>query len=39
MLFSTGFVTGLLIWSVTRVLRTPESTRHLHSQADIEVPD
>jgi len=39
MLLSVGFVTGLLMWSVARVLRIPQSTQHLHSQADIELPD
>jgi len=39
MLLSVGFVTGLLAWSVARVLSTRDATRHLHSPADIEPPD
>jgi len=39
MLLSVGFVTGLLVWSVARVLRIPGATRHVHSQVDIKTPD
>ena len=39
MTLSVGFVTGLLLWSVARVLRTPEATKHVHSQVDIEPED
>ncbi len=39
MLLSVGFVTGLLAWSVVRVLRIEESTQHLHSPVDIEPPE
>lgn len=39
MLLSVGFVTGLLLWCMWRVLATPGETEHLHSQADIETPD
>jgi hypothetical protein len=31
--------TGLLVWCVIRVLRTPQATRHLHSLADIDPKD
>jgi len=36
MLFSVGFVTGLLIWCVARVLRTPGAAQPLRAPADIE---
>jgi choline-glycine betaine transporter len=39
MLLSVGFVTGLLIWCVARVLRTPGATEHLHAPGDIEPED
>jgi len=39
MTVSVGFVTGLLIWSLWKVLSTPGSTQHLHSQIDIRTPD
>jgi hypothetical protein len=39
MTLSVSFVTGLLLWSVARVLRTPEATKHVHSQVDIDPED
>lgn len=39
MLLSVGGVTLLLGWCIYKVLATPESTRHLHSQVDITTPD
>jgi hypothetical protein len=39
MLLSVGGVTTLLAWCVYKVITTPGSTEHLHSQADIETPD
>jgi hypothetical protein len=39
MLLSVGGVAGLFGWCVYKVLSTPGSTEHLHSQADIEPPD
>lgn len=39
MLLSVGSVTSLLSWCIYKVLTTPGSTEHLHSQADIETPD
>ena len=39
MILATGGMTGLLGWCIYRVLSTPGSTEHLHSQADIETPD
>lgn len=39
MLLSVGFVTGLLVWCMWRVLATPGEAARLHSQADIEPPD
>jgi len=32
-------MTGLLAWCIYKVVATPGSTKHLHSQADIETPD
>ncbi len=39
MILATGGMTGLLAWCIYKVLATPGSTEHLHSQADIEMPD
>ena len=39
MCLAVGGSTGLLIWCIYKVLATPGSTEHLHSQADIETPD
>lgn len=39
MIISVGFVTSLLVWSLWKVLTTPGSTEHLHSQVDISTPD
>ncbi len=39
MFISVGFVTALLVWSLWKVLSTPGSTEHLHSQVDIRTPD
>ncbi len=39
MLLSVGGVTFLLSWCIYKVLTTPGSSKHLHSQADIETPD
>jgi len=39
MFLATGGMTGLLMWCIYKVLATPGSTEHLHSQADIETPD
>ena len=39
MVLATGGMTGLLAWCIYKVLATPGSTEHLHSQADIETPD
>lgn len=39
MILAVGFVTGLLGWCIYKVLTTPGSTEHLHSQADIDPGD
>ena len=39
MFLATGGMTGLLVWCIYKVVSTPGSTEHLHSQADIETPD
>lgn len=39
MVLATGGMTGLLGWCIYKVLATPGSTEHIHSQADIETPD
>ena len=39
MLLAVGGMTTFLLWCVYKVVATPGSTEHLHSQADIEPPD
>jgi len=39
MVLAVGSVTLLFAWCIYKVLATPGSTGHLHSQADIEPPD
>jgi hypothetical protein len=39
MILSVGFVTLLLAWCIWKVLRTPEATRHLHVELDIDTKD
>ncbi|MEX0885002.1 MAG: hypothetical protein WD009_01065 [Phycisphaeraceae bacterium] len=39
MVFAVGGITAFLLWCVYKVIATPGSTEHLHSQADIEPPD
>ena len=39
MLLSVGFVTGLLSWCIFKVLTTPGSSEHVHSQIDIDPHD
>lgn len=39
MLASCGLMAGLLGWCIWRIIATPKSTDHLHSQADIEPDD
>ncbi len=39
MALSVGGVSLLLAWCVYKVVATPGSSAHLHSQADIETPD
>jgi len=39
MLLSVGFVTGLLSWCIYKVLTTPGSEEHVHSQVDIDPHD
>ncbi len=39
MTVSVGGVTMLLGWCIYKVVSTPGSSKHLHSQADIETPD
>jgi len=39
MVLSVGFVTLLLAWCIWRVVATPGSTEHLHSQVDIDTHD
>lgn len=39
MLLSVGFVTGLLSWCIYKVLTTPEATKHIHAQTDIDPQD
>lgn len=39
MFTAIGSIIGLLAWCIYRVITTPGSTEHLHTQADIEPPD
>jgi hypothetical protein len=39
MISLVGGMTGLTTWCITKVLRTPGSSEHLHTQADVEPPD
>ena len=39
MIVAVGGMTSLLGWCIYKVIATPGSTEHLHSQADIETPD
>ena len=39
MTLSVGGVTILFVWCLIKVLATPGSSDHIHSQADIEPPD
>jgi len=39
MILSVGFVTGLLGWCIYKVIATPDSPEHVHSQIDIDPGD
>jgi hypothetical protein len=39
MILSVGFVTGLLIWTIVRVMRLPRATEHIHGELDIDTRD
>lgn len=39
MIFSVGGMTGLLGWCIYKVLATPGSSGHLHTQLDIDPKD
>ena len=39
MIGSVGAVVTVFAWCLAKVLTTPEATRHIHSQSDIETPD
>jgi len=39
MIGSVGAVVLLFAWCLMKVLLTPGSTEHIHSQTDIETPD
>ena len=39
MILAVGGMTGLLCWCVYKVVSTPGSTEHLHSQTDIDTKD
>ncbi len=36
---AVGGMTGLLAWCIRRVLRAPQASQKLHSQADINTHD
>jgi len=39
MLVAVGGMTSLLVWCIFRVMREPQATQKLHSQADIDPHD
>ena len=39
MLLSVTGMSVLMLWCIAKVITTPGSTEHLHTQADIETPD
>ena len=39
MMLSVMGMTGFLAWCIARVLRNPQPTKKLHSQADIDTGD
>lgn len=39
MISAIGGMTGLLVWCVSKVLRTPGATEHIHSPLDIDTGD
>ena len=39
MIVSVGFVTILLVWCMWKVLTTPEATKHLHGELDVDTKD
>jgi hypothetical protein len=39
MVLAVSGITGLLVWCVRKVLKTPGATEHLHSQIDIDTHD
>ncbi|MCX6998657.1 MAG: hypothetical protein NTV49_16645 [Kiritimatiellaeota bacterium] len=39
MLLSVGFVTGLTVWCIYRVMQEPEAPAHMHAQDEIDTHD
>lgn len=39
MILAVGGVTSIFAWCLTKVLRTPGATEHLHSQMEIDTRD
>jgi len=39
MILSVGFVTSLFVWTVARVIRTPDASTRLHGEIDIDTRD
>ncbi|MCX7886483.1 MAG: hypothetical protein N3B01_04380 [Verrucomicrobiae bacterium] len=39
MILSVGFVTGLLVWCIWRVLKEPEAPERLHAPEEIDTRD
>lgn len=39
LILAVGGMSGFLGWCIYKVVETPGSTEHLHSQSDIEPPD
>jgi hypothetical protein len=39
MVIAVGGMTALLLWCVSRVIRAPQSTEHMHAPPDIDTHD
>jgi len=39
MILSVGFVTGLSVWCVYRVMKEPEAPERMHAQDEIDTHD
>ena len=39
MILSVGFVTGLTVWCIWRVMQEPEAPQRMHAQDEIDTHD